>query len=259
MEDICFVGLDVNSRSPYYTVIGIDTTMTSLFDLSGDWEDIEPCLAEYPHIIIAINSPVQSNTGFLTQSQKKKHKPGKWPDVRCIEYELEEYGAPIYHTPKKKSNLLAAQLHGFHLIERLKAAGFTTNDHQSGKMYLEVPSETAFWSIDRKPLYEEFSFIGRIQRQLLLLELGIKLPDPMDFFEELTSFKLLTGKAPLDMIFELPRLNAWINAFTAAKIKKNPSRIARFGYPQEGFLYLPFDLPDWEEPDNSIQESLFKS
>ena len=257
MEDTCFVGLNVNSRPPHFTVVGLDAKLNTLFDFTGNWEDISSRLDEYQQIILALNSPVSPNTDFLRHSQKKKHKPGKWPDVRCIEYELAEYGAPIYHTPKKKSNLLASQQYGSKLVENLKSVGFIDLESDGEKRLIEVPAETAFWSIDRKPLFEEFSFIGRIQRQLLLLELGFKLPDPMDFFEELTRFKLLTGKAPLDMVFDVSRLNACINAFTALKIKKDPSRVAKLGYPQEGYLYLPFILPDWEEPESSIQESLF--
>lgn len=257
MKDTCYIGLNVNSRSPYYTVRGIDSHTTSLFELSGNWDEISMKLNEYDKIILAVNTPISPNKGFLTQSQRKKHKPGKWPDVRRIEYELEEYGAPIYHTPKKKSNLLAAQHHGFKLIENLLETGFRQFGDEGEKVFLEVPSETAFWSFECKPLFTEESFIGQIQRQIMLLELGIDLPDPMDFFEELTRFKLLTGNAPLEMILETPSLNAWINAFTALQLHKNPSRITQLGYSQEGFLYLPFHLPEWEMPEDSLQEPLF--
>jgi hypothetical protein len=257
MKDTCYIGLDINSRSPYYSALAIDTKLTPLFELSGNWEELLGSLKEYERIIVAINTPTMVNKGFLTQSHIKKHKPGKWPDVRRIEYELEEYGAPIYHTPKKKSNLLAVQQHGFLLIQNLVEAGFKQYGEASEKVFLEVPAETAFWSLETKPLYAADSFIGQIQRQLMLLELGINLPDPMDFFEEITRFKLLTGKVSLEMILETPRLNTWINAYTALLIEQNPSRVARFGYPQEGFLYLPSHLPDWDISESSLQDSLF--
>lgn len=260
MEDYCFIGLDVNSRPPYYTIIAINSAKKILLDLSGNWEEIETCLEPFEKIIIAINSPISPNTGFLASSHRKKHKPGKWPDVRLIEFDLEEYGAPIYHTPKKKGNVLAAQKFGFALVEHLNQIGFVEfnmNSEENFRTYLEAPAETAFWSIDRKPLFEDFSFIGRIQRQLLQLDLGISLPDPMDFFEEITSFKLKSGIAPLEMILELNRLNAWMNAYTARQLIENPSHVAKLGYAQEGFLYLPFKLPDWDAIDPTHQDPLF--
>ena len=258
MRESIFIGVEINSRPPYYTLIGIDANQTCQLDFSGNWEELMPQLAEFNKVIMAVNTPISPNNGFLTHSQRKKHKPGKWPDVRRIEYELEEYGAPIYHTPKKKSNLLAAQQYGFDLIENLQTTGFRQfGGEEQDKVYFEAPAETAFWSIDRKTIFEGDSFIGRIQRQLLLLELGFQMPDPMDFFEEVTRFKLKTGKAPLDMILDMPRLNAWICAYTAWQQKQNPSRTAKLGYPQEGFIYLPFQLPEWEDPDTTIQETLF--
>ena len=259
MEEICFVGLDINSRPPYYTIIATNAEKQVLLDLSGNWEDIEACLEQFGRLIIAINSPIRPNMGFLIKSHRKKHKPGKWPDERLIEFDLEDYGAPIYHTPKKKGNLLAAQKFGFTLVEKLESSGFQEYKAEVDfeKVYLETPSETAFWSIERKPLFLAESFIGRIQRQLLLLELGIPLPDPMDFFEEITSFKLKSGKAPLDMILELNRLNAWMNAYTTRQLIRNPSRAAKLGYEPEGFLYFPFHLPDWDAIDPTHQDPLF--
>ena len=257
MDDICYIGLEVNSRPPHYTVIGINSDRTCLLDLTCSWEDLAESLEPFKNVCIAVNTAITPNVDFLKTSHCKKHKPGKWPDIRRIEYELEECGAPIYHTPKKKRNLLASQGYGFELVNNLKALGFEDIENDGEKTFLEVPAETAFWSIERKPLFEGANFIGRIQRQLLLLEIGLELPDPMNFFEEITQFKLLTGNAPLDMIYELSRLNAWMNAYTALQVKINPSRCAKFGYKQEGFLYLPFPLPDWEDEGQSIQNGLF--
>jgi hypothetical protein len=257
MDDTCFAGIDVNSRPPYYTIIALTAARTILLDVSGNWEEIRTCLEPFNQITIAINSPIEANNGFLSLSHRIKHKPGKWPDIRLIEFDLEEYGAPIYHTPKKKSNLLAGQKYGFSLVAALNQTGFSEYGENTLKSYVEVPSETAFWSIERKPLFEDISFIGRIQRQLLLLDLGLQVPDPMDFFEELTRFKLQTGNVPLEMVYELPRLNAFINAYTALQIQENPSGIAKLGYPQEGFIYLPFCLPDLDKSDPARQNPLF--
>lgn len=256
MDEHYFVGLDVNSRPPYYSAIAIDANGNYLLAINGNWEEIIETFRPYENILISINTPVRPNIGLLTQSKRKKHKPGKWPDVRLIEYMLEEYGAPIYHTPKKKGNLLAAQQYGFQLIERIKIEGFHAYGIEQSRCFCEVPAETAFWSIERKHLFDGQNFIGQIQRQLLLLELGINLPDPMAFFEEITRYKLLTGNAPLEMILETSILNAWINAFTAKRIKQNPSQVSTLGDPQEGLIYLPYKLPGWEDIDPTIQARL---
>ncbi len=49
---------------------------------------------------------------------------------------------------------------------------------------------------------------GRLQRQLILVEQGLQLPDPFYFFEEITRHHLLTSNLPLETIHSAVELNA---------------------------------------------------
>lgn len=42
---------------------------------------------------------------------------------------------------------------------------------------------------------------GLIQRQLVLFEAGMRIKDPMDFFEEITRYKMVKGIFPMELLY----------------------------------------------------------
>ena len=44
------------------------------------------------------------------------------------------------------------------------------------------------------------SLEGRLQRQIILYEQGLRIKDPMDFFEEITRYKLAKGIWPTGFV-----------------------------------------------------------
>ncbi len=75
---------------------------------------------------------------------------------------------------------------------------------------------------------------GRIQRALILYDEGLQIPDPMDFFEEITRHKLMQGILPLENIYSSKQLDALIAAYTAWMSVKRPRQISI-----KGDLILP--------------------
>lgn len=67
---------------------------------------------------------------------------------------------------------------------------------------------------------------GRIQRALILYNEGLQIPDPMDFFEEITRHKLMQGILPLENIYSLKQLDALIAAYTAWMSVNRPTQIS---------------------------------
>ncbi len=80
---------------------------------------------------------------------------------------------------------------------------------------------------------------GRIQRELLLYELGFRIGDPMVFFEEITRHKLLHGLLPFELVYSPAQLDAMAAAYTAWHAVQKPVEIIQVGHQLEGFVTLP--------------------
>jgi predicted RNase H-like nuclease len=80
---------------------------------------------------------------------------------------------------------------------------------------------------------------GRLQRQLLLYEKNLHLPDPMRFFEEVTRYKVLQGNFPMDLVLIPNELDAAIAAYCAWLAHHDPSSVSLIGDPEEGQILIP--------------------
>jgi len=85
------------------------------------------------------------------------------------------------------------------------------------------------------------SLEGKIQRQLLLYEKGVRLKDPMDFFEEITRHKMLKGVWPLELLYQPEQLDALVAAYIAWLAIHKPETITTVGNPKEGVIVLPVE------------------
>jgi hypothetical protein len=78
-----------------------------------------------------------------------------------------------------------------------------------------------------------------LQRQLILHENGLNIPDPLRFFEEITRHRLLQGILPLDEIYTPQELDAMVAAYTAWKVATKTQETMRLGHKDEGEIVLP--------------------
>lgn len=98
------------------------------------------------------------------------------------------------------------------LLSALLTAGFT-NQPDSPRSYRICRSTRVFQSLLQCRPFAARSLEGRLQRQLVLCDHGVHLPDPFSFFEEITRHHLLTSDLPLDTIYSVAELNALAAAF----------------------------------------------
>jgi hypothetical protein len=80
---------------------------------------------------------------------------------------------------------------------------------------------------------------GRIQRQLILHNHGLDIPDPMRVFEEITRYRILKGTISLERLYHPPMLDALASAYTAWMAATSPEEISNLGHPEEGEIILP--------------------
>ncbi len=104
---------------------------------------------------------------------------------------------------------------------------------------MEAPAEVGYWSLLETLPFPALTLEGRLQRQLVLHDEKLPVADPMDFFEEVTRFKLLKGILPVKDIYSPAELNALLAAYTANLAVYDPARLNRFGSSDEAEIFVP--------------------
>jgi len=61
----------------------------------------------------------------------------------------------------------------------------------------------------------------------------------MDFFEEITRYKLTKGVLPMDLLYQPDQLDAMAAAYTAWLTALKPEQVSLVGDTKEGTLALP--------------------
>jgi predicted RNase H-like nuclease len=129
---------------------------------------------------------------------------------------------------------------GFSLYRRLESQGYQPYPSpEQALQWLEVYPHASYCTLlGRAPLHKN-TLEGRIQRQLVLYEQKIGVPDPMDLFEEITPHRILQGILPLDNLYNQGELDALVAAYTAWQAANHPQQTTTLGDAAEGLIVLP--------------------
>ena len=99
--------------------------------------------------------------------------------------------------------------------EMIGEAGFRHYATKDGpRLWIESNADECYRVFQTNMLPRQ-SVEGRLQRALILYEEGLQIPDPMDFFEEITRHKILQGVLPSEGIYSPRQLDALIMAYVA--------------------------------------------
>lgn len=210
----------------------------------GALNDILAFLGGQQQALAAINGPWQPNQSFMADEAYRQKldpapKPGRWEDLRVGEYLLGQRGYPVYQTPALQNKAKAWMRTGFKLHQRLEALGYRQFSSRGDHALFEAAPEISFYKwLGKTPLLAT-SLEGRIQRQLVLYDLGMDIPDPMRFFEEVTRYRILQGELPQAGLYPLGEIQALANAYMAWAASHSPEEISTVGDEQEGQITLP--------------------
>jgi hypothetical protein len=160
-------------------------------------------------------------------------------DLRLAEIELRQNG---YHIPRTFSDPKRCQgwmRRGFTLYHQLQALGYTPFPSEDPCTWLETQTDACYQSLLGVVPFRGRTLEGRIQRQLVLRDEHLPVADAMVFFEEITRYKLVHGILPTENLHTSSELNALMAAMVAWLTVHAPQRLAPYGDPAEGVIYLP--------------------
>jgi hypothetical protein len=126
------------------------------------------------------------------------------------------------------------------LIKRLGKLGYKPHSVQAGpRQWFETDAYFCFRNlIEKKPLPRR-TLHGRIQRGLILHENGLRVRDPMEFFEEITRHRMMMGEFPNELVYSATELDAMVSAYVAWMTINEPEQIEMIGDEKRRILHIP--------------------
>jgi predicted RNase H-like nuclease len=155
------------------------------------------------------------------------------------EYQLCQRRISSHRTPSDEKDCPVWVQMGFALYRRLEGLGYKAYPVEADLQFIEVYPYASYCVLLERAPFPKTSLEGRIQRQLILYEEGLRIPDPLHIFDEITRHNLLQGRLPLDQLYSTAELDALVAAYSAMLAASKPEGITILGDPQEGQLVLP--------------------
>ena len=220
----------------------------------GKLDKVLEIVRQYPSAFVAVDAPQSPNAGLLTKpAQRRKYglprNTTTWADHKVCEYELRRRGLRLYNTPGEAEAAPAWMKIGFKLFAALRTSGYRM--YRPGlnvqKRLIEVHPHACYAVLlGRLPLRKD-SLEGRLQRQLVLYDEGVGVPDPMRSFEEITRHHLLEGDLNLPGLCTHDELDALVSAYTAFLAANQPERVTLVGDPVEGQIAVPASSREFKD------------
>jgi hypothetical protein len=243
--DAVYVGIDPASGRKAFSYAALDRDLNLVALADGEMEDLTAFLGGQRSAVVAVNAPSHVNCGFVRKKlEQQSLTPGlhqiRGADIRMAEYELRERGILITGTSSRAELCAGWVQAGFGLYDKLSKMGFIPYPAgDASHQWLETHPHACFCvMLEQIPLPKP-TLEGRLQRQLILHEKGIRLKDAMIFFEEITRFKLMKGLLPMDLVYSPEMLDVLVAAYTAWLAAHHPDQLSHVGEPLEGEITLP--------------------
>lgn len=240
-----FIGIDPTAGQKPFAYAALDTDRRLLALGQGSLDEVLAFAAGQRQAFVAVCAPRRPNQGVMTQTDVRQNlspvpHPGRWVNFRLAEYLLRQHNITTPQTYAIPEECPRWMQMGFALFHRLEGFGYQPYPHEDcPRQSLEVYPHAAFTALLGVAPFAKHSLEGRLQRQLILHELKLQVPDPMDFFEEITRHRLLKGVLPAGDLHTPPELDALVAAYTAWLCASQPQDVSLLGDPEEGQVVLP--------------------
>ena len=244
-NDFTFIGIDPTAGRRPMAYAALDGNLKLLALDEGNLDEITAFVGGQQSAFVAISSPSKVNQGLMKKDEiretlKPVPRPGRWMGFRVSEYQLRQHKIHIMRTCSDESKCPNWMKIGFELYRRLKSLGYVNYPAEDGSSQLmEVYPHAIFTVLLGSVPYSKGTLEGKLQRQLILHNQGLDIPDPMRFFEEITRYRIIKGMLPFGILYKTRKLDALAAAFTAWVAATAPSEVTLLGHPAEGLMVLP--------------------
>jgi len=244
-SDPTFIGIDPTSGHKSFTYSALDKDLNLLALTDASMDEVLSFMEVRQAAVVAINAPAGVNQG-LVLGRMKKEKPGpariRGAEMRTAEYELRAHGIAVAGTPANAGSCSEWIQLGFELYDKLGKMGFkrySQIDGSQARLVMETHPHACFCVMAGCLPLPKPSLEGKLQRQLLLHEHGVRIRDPMEFFEEITRYKMARGTLPFELLYLPEQLDALVAAYSAWLAVNKREQVSTVGDDREGIIVLP--------------------
>jgi hypothetical protein len=241
--DSAFIGITPVSGHKSFAYAALDRDLNPIALADGEMGEVTAYVAGQDAAVVAVNAPTGVNRGLVRELTKTKMLTPyqiSRADLRLAEYELRERGITVTKTPASTELCPAWMQAGFSLYRKLGKMGFQKYPEGDLKrLILETNSQACYSLMAGQVTLARLSLEGRLQRQILLYEHGLDIRDPMDFFEEITRYKVVKGLWPMELLYLPDQLDALVAAYIAWLVAYKQEDVFVIGDPKEGMMVLP--------------------
>jgi predicted nuclease with RNAse H fold len=242
-SNTAYIGIDPTAGRSPFTYAALDEECNLLALSEGELEDVLTFAGNFPAATAAVNAPSRVNAGLVRKRLEKETLTPhslRGADLRMAEYDLRERGISVFTTPSRVETCSGWVQLGFSLYKRLAKMGFRAYPQEGAEhVWLETHPHACYCALLGQVPLPKPTLEGRLQRQILLHDSGVRIKDPMGFFEEITRRRLRMGVMPMELIYHPEQLDALIAAYTAWMTAKHPAETMCVGGKEEGFIVLP--------------------
>jgi hypothetical protein len=240
-----YIGIDPTAGTKPIVYAAVDQELQMIALSGGNMDEILAFVGGQRQAVVSLCSPQQPNIGLMNDDEYRRSlapspKPHRWKNYRVAEFMLRMRNIHVTPTPGQATACPRWMQVGFNIIKRIVELGYDPYGQSEGEhQYLEVYPQAAYAVLLGQNPFLKHTLEGRIQRQLVLAECRLILPDPMKFFEEITRHRLLNGILPLELLYSPPELDALVAAYCAWLAKNQPAQVTLIGDKREGQILLP--------------------
>lgn len=244
-DTITYIGIDPTAGQRPFVFAALDNELRPIAIGEGRMEEILAFVAGQRRAWVSVCAPQRPNQGVMRKQEIRNNLTpvpvsGRWVDFRLADYMIRQRNISIPQTPADVESCPNWMKMGFSLYSHLEKLDYQLFPKKDSELVcLEVYPYASYAVLLEILPYPKYTIEGRLQRQLALFERGVKLPDPMAFLEEITRFKVLRGKLPVDQLFQAGELDALVGAYTAWLAVNHPDQVCSVGDPEEGQIVLP--------------------
>jgi len=239
-DTLTFVGIEPCGGRKPFTWAALDAQQHLLALAEGEMSDALAFLGGLPQALVAVNAPLRPNQGLVRAARLTLPGVGRTFEMRLAEYELRQRGIQVATTSARREFCSGWVQMGFDFYRGMAELEYQPDSVEGAqRRWLETHPQAGFTVLVAALPLARATLEGRLQRQLILYEQGVRLRDPMDFFEELTRYKLLKGTLPLEHLYPSEQLDALMAAHTAWLTVTRPAEVTRLGDSAEGQVTLP--------------------
>lgn len=250
-NETIFIGIDPTAGKRPMAFAALDQDLRLMALDEGELDEITAFVGGQKTAFVAVCSPRQPNKGFMKNEEiraqlKPVPKPGRWLGYRVAEYQIRQHNIHIMRTCGEIQKCPGWVQKGFEVYRKLESLGCqdypSFDPLPSGNVppqTLEVYPHGIYAVLLGQIPFLKKSLEGRLQRQLILHNQGLDIPDPMRIFEEITRYRILKGMLTMDGLYKARQLDALAAAYTAWVAATSPRDISLFGHPEEGQIVFP--------------------